>query len=371
MDPRYDELATLLVEHSMAVQKGERVLIDCEAVPDGMTIALMRAVRRRGGRPFFRTFPARIRREFLCQGAMEDFQLVGELALQEMRQMQCYVALRGAENAFELGDVSAERQRLFAKAMKPALDYRVEKTRWVVLRWPNGAMAQLAKTSTEAFEDFFFRVCTFDYSLMEPGMATLKARMERTDQVRILSPGTDLRFSIRSIGATPCCGHHNIPDGEIYTAPVRDSVEGTITYNTPSVYRGICFENIRFRFEKGRIVEATASDTAALNAILDSDEGARYVGEFALGVNPHILKPLCDILFDEKIAGSLHFTPGQAYEGISDNGNRSQIHWDLVLIQRPDYGGGEIYFDGELVRKDGLFLPEELRPLNSDRLLSR
>jgi aminopeptidase len=364
-------LAEVLVGHSLAVRAGERVQIEGTALPDEMAIALMRAVRRRGGRPFFNGHSLRIRREFMVNGEWEDFQLVGALALEEIRQMQCCVILRGADNAFELGDVPTEKQRIFEQAMKPARDHRVGKTRWVLLRWPSQAMAQLAKMSTEAFEDFFFRVCTLDYSRMESAMGALKDLMERTDQVRIVSPGTDLRFSIRSIGATPCCGHCNIPDGEIYTAPVRDSVEGTIAYNAPSVYRGMCFDGVRFRFEGGRIVEATANDTPALNDILNSDEGARYVGEFALGVNPHILHPFCDILFDEKIAGSLHFTPGQAYEGPSDNGNRSQIHWDLVLIQRPDYGGGEVYFDGKLLRKDGLFLPEELRALNPDRLLGQ
>ena len=228
-------------------------------------------------------------------------------------------------------------------------------------------MAQLANMSTEAFENFYFDVCNLDYAKMDRAMGPLEALMNRTDKVRLVAPGTDLTFSIKGIGAKKCSGHRNIPDGEVFTAPVRDSINGTIAYNTPSIYSGITFENMVFTFENGRIVKAESNDTQRLNEILDMDEGARYIGEFSLGFNPHILHPMKDILFDEKIAGSLHFTPGQAYEE-TDNGNRSSVHWDLVLIQRPEYGGGEIWFDDVLIRKDGLFVIPELEQLNPEHL---
>src|SRR4030095_299185 len=224
-----------------------------------------------------------------------------------------------------------------------------------------------AGMSTEAFEDFYFKVCTLDYARMTPGMKILAALMKRPDQVQITGPGTALRFSIKGIGAQPCGGLRNIPDGEVFSCPVKDSVEGYIQYNAPTVYLGTSCDSIRLAFKKGRIVEATSSNTKRLNEILDSDAGARYIGEFAIGFNPYIANPMCDILFDEKIAGSLHFTPGQAYE-IADNGNRSAVHWDMVLIQRPEWGGGEIWFDDELIRKDGMFLPKDLKPLNPANL---
>jgi aminopeptidase len=195
-------------------------------------------------------------------------------------------------------------------------------------------------------------------------MKALNDLMSRTDQVHLKGPGTDLRFSIKGIGARSCGGSRNIPDGEVFSCPVKDSVEGHIQYNAPTVYLGQSFDQVRLAFRKGRITEATANHTRRLNEILDSDAGARYIGEFAIGFNREIKEPMRDILFDEKIAGSFHFTPGQAYEGIADNGNRSQVHWDLVNIQRPDYGGGEIWFDGVLIRKDGKFLLPELKPLN-------
>lgn len=229
--------------------------------------------------------------------------------------------------------------------------------------------AQQAQMSSEAFEDFYFRVCTMDYGRMEEGMEAARRLMESADKVHITGPGTDLSFSIKSMPAIPCGGQYNIPDGEIFTAPVRDSVEGTVSYNAPTVYNGISFDSITLTFEKGKIVDASAgAKTAALKKILSSDEGASYIGEFAMGFNPHITSPMRDILFDEKIAGSFHFTPGQAYEN-ADNGNRSRIHWDMVCIQTPEWGGGEISFDGKVVRRDGLFVGEGIEKLNPQYLV--
>ena len=202
---------------------------------------------------------------------------------------------------------------------------------------------------------------------MDRAMDPLKELMERTDKVHIVAPGTDLRFSIKDIPTVKCAGQMNIPDGEVYTAPVKNSVNGVLSYNTPTIYDGTTFENIRLEFKNGKIIKATGSDTEKLNHILDSDEGARYIGEFALGLNPFILKPMKDILFDEKIMGSFHFTPGNSYDE-APNGNSSQVHWDMVCIQTSECGGGEIWFDDTLIRKDGMFIPEELQPLNPENL---
>lgn len=368
MDPRYEQLARGLIEFSVDLRKGEHVLIDSGGIPEDMVIALVRAARGRGGFPHVSFRQARVSREILREGTSEEFGLENSWELFRMKKIQAYIALRGSENVFETADVPAEKMSLFQKKMKPTLDHRVKRTKWCVLRWPNPSMAQQARMSSEAFEDFYFRVCTLDYAKMKPGMATLKRWMEKTDQVRITGPDTDLRFSIRGIPAIPCGGNYNIPDGEVFTAPVKNSVEGTIFYNAPTVYNGVAFEKVRLVFRKGKIVEATSSDTKRLNEILDGDPGGRYIGEFAIGFNPHITEPMGDILFDEKISGSFHFTPGQAYEE-ADNGNRSQVHWDMVSIQRPEYGGGEIRFDGKLIRKDGLFVPQGLKKLNPDALV--
>ncbi|MDB6116047.1 MAG: Aminopeptidase [Lacunisphaera sp.] len=369
-DPRFARLAEVLTGFSTELKKGERVLIDAFDVPDTFVVALVRAVQDRGALPYVNIQRARVTRELLKGATAEQYATTAEVELQRMQHMQAYIAVRGSDNIFETSDVPAERVQTVAKILKPVLDHRVNKTKWVVLRWPTSAMAQQAGMSTTGFEDFYFRVCTFDYSRYGPGMKALADLMDRTDRVQLKGPGTDLKFSIKGIGAVPCGGLRNIPDGEVFSCPVKESVEGIIQYNAPTVYLGTSFDSIRLVFKKGKIVEATSNNTKRLNEILDTDAGSRYIGEFAIGFNPHILEPMRDILFDEKIAGSFHFTPGQAYE-IGGNGNKSAVHWDMVCIQRPEYGGGEIWFDGKLIRKDGLFTTPALKKLNPAELLKK
>jgi aminopeptidase len=367
-DPRYDQLAEVLTGFSTRLQSGEKVLIDTFDAPPEIIVSLIRKVREKGGIPLANLQSNIVNRELLRGAEESQYQLISEYEMVRMKGVSAYIAVRGSHNVTEHSDVPPERMKLAMKLLKPVLDQRVNKTRWVVLRWPTPSMAQMAGMSTEAFEDFFFRVCTLNYSKMEAAMKPLAALLNNTDRVRIVGQGTDLNFSIRGIPTVSCSGKHNIPDGEVFTCPVRDSVQGQIQFNAPTIYQGSAFDSIRLVFKNGRIVDATGNNPTRINEILDTDEGARFIGEFALGFNPHILEPMRDILFDEKIAGSFHFTPGQAYEE-ADNGNRSQVHWDLVCIQRPEYGGGEIYFDDRLVRKDGKFVLEELKALNPENLV--
>jgi aminopeptidase len=362
-DPRIDELARQLVRYSTATKKGENVLIDLFDVPEEVGIALIREVRAAKATPFVNLHNAKISRELARGATGEQYGVIAGTAMHQMKAMDCYIAIRGSHNVNELSDVPAKNMQLLSAKMRPVLNQRVNKTRWCVLRWPHPSMAQSAGMSTEAFEDFYFRVCLLDYAKLKPAMNALAKLMTKAKDVHIMGPGTDLRFSIAGIPGIPCGGSHNIPDGECFTAPVKHSVEGVVTYNAPSIYQGIAFDNVKFEFKQGKIVKATANNTKAINKILDTDEGARYIGEFAIGFNPHIKDPMRDILFDEKIAGSFHFTPGQAYE-VADNSNRSSVHWDLVNIQRPEYGGGEIRFDGQVIRRNGQFVPKALQPLN-------
>jgi aminopeptidase len=362
-DARFDKLAKLLVEYSTRLKKNENVLIEAFDVPDEMVVALIRAARKAGAVPFVQVQHNQISRELAMDASDRQLNFAAAHELARMKKMQGYIALRGSNNITELSDVPVGKMQLVAKKMRPVQDHRVKKTKWCVLRWPTPSMAQLAGMSTEAFEDFYFNVCTLDYEKLQPGMRALKELMERTDRVHIKGPGTNLRFSIKAIPAVICGGDRNIPDGEVFTAPVKNSVEGHVTFNAPTIYQSIAFDGIRLDFKKGKVVKATSNQTEKLNKILNSDAGARYIGEFSLGFNPYVMEPMRDILFDEKIAGSFHFTPGQAYEE-ADNSNRSQVHWDMVSIQRKSYGGGEIHFDGKLIRRDGEFLPKELRSLN-------
>jgi len=370
MDQRIEILAKNLVTYSCRVQKGEKVLIESIGEDSkNLVKALVKEVYAAGGYPFVTIKDQSLTRELLKGMDQTQAELMAKYELERMKDMDAYIAIRGSENASELSDIDSAKMKIYTDYfMKPVhLSERVNNTKWVVLRYPNNSMAQLANTSLESFEDFYYNVCNLDYSKMSRAMDSLTALLDRTDKVRIVGPGTDLSFSIKDIPSVKCSGLRNIPDGEVYSAPVRDSINGVISYNTPSVYQGTTFENVCFKFENGKIVEATSNNTERLNEILNTDDGARYIGEFAIGVNPYILKPMKDTLFDEKIAGSIHFTPGQAYK-LADNGNKSAIHWDLVLIQRPDFGGGEIWFDDVLIRKDGIFVIEELEVLNPENL---
>ena len=367
MDPRYNKLADVLVKHSTALKPGEKVLIEVSDVPDAMVIALVRAARRAKALPFVQLQRGRVSREMAIGAVKEQIAAAAEIEMARMKKMDAYIAIRGSDNSTEMSDVAPETMKMIASTMRPVMNHRINKTRWVVLRWPSPSMAQLAQMSTEAFEDYFFRVCTVDYGKMRKGMEALKALMDTTDKVHIKGPQTDLRFSIKGIGSVICGGDRNIPDGEVFTAPVKRSVEGHVHFNVPTIYHGTVFEDVHLELKAGRITGASAGrHTGKINSILDADAGARFIGEFSLGFYPHILHPIRDILFDEKIAGSFHFTPGQAYE-VGGNGNRSQIHWDMISIQRADYGGGEVWFDGKLIRKDGLFTQPDLKPLNPER----
>jgi aminopeptidase len=368
-DPRIQTLAKNLINYSVKLQKGEKVLIENFGLQRELVTALVKEAYAAGGYPFVSLKDHQVDRSLLMGAQKEQFEMIAEFEANVMSKMDAYIGLRSGDNINEHADVPADKMKIHGDTVgkKVHREIRVPKTRWVVLRYPNSSMAQLAKMSTEAFEDFYFDVCNLDYGKMSEAMESLVALMNKTDKVRITGPGTDLTFSIKDIPAIKCAGELNIPDGEVYTAPVRDSVNGVITYNTPSPYHGFTFENVKLTFRDGKIVEAEANDSERINHIFDTDEGARYIGEFAIGVNPYILHPMQDILFDEKIDGSFHFTPGQCYDD-AFNDNHSNIHWDMVNIQRPEYGGGEIYFDDVLIRKDGRFVIPELEVLNPENL---
>src|SRR5882762_10424623 len=270
-DDRFDKLAKLLVEYSIRLKRNETVLIEAFDIPDEMTIALIRAVRKAGGVPFAQTYQTRVNRALALEASDRQLNLMASHELARMKKMNAYIAIRGSNNITEFSDVPPEQMKLVAKKMRPVNDHRVQKTKWVVLRWPTPSMAQLAGMSSEAFEDFYFDVCTLDYRKLQPGMKALKKLMDKTDRVEIKGPGTDLRFSIKGIGAVICGGDRNIPDGEVFSCPIKDSVQGHVLFNAPTIYQGTGFDSIRLEFKDGKIVKATSNQTEKLNKILDSD----------------------------------------------------------------------------------------------------
>lgn len=371
-DIRNQKLASVVVRNSLEIKEGERVLIHVHGITaEPLLRSMIKAVKEVGAFPFYKIETDSIRREWIQGADRKMFTTAAEIDSFQMKHMDAYIIIRAVENALELSDVNPDDYKDYQSlCYAPVHAIRLSRTRWIVLRYPTQAFAQLARMSTEQFENWYYKVCLVDYRQMRKAMEPLRLLMEKTEQVRILGPGeTDLSFSIKNIPVVPCSGECNIPDGEIYTAPVRDSVNGVIAYNTPSIQNSFEFNTIRFRFKNGRIEEASANDTERLNTILDTDEGARYIGEFSIGLNPHIHKPINNTLFDEKICGSIHFTPGHCYDD-APNGNESAVHWDIVLLQEKEFGGGELWFDNVLVRKDGRFVLPELKLLNPENLIS-
>ena len=367
-DIRIEKLASSLLSHSINLQKGERILIEIigmEAIPLGKE--LIKQAENIGAIPFFNIIDYEIMREMLLNCTEEQMKIFAKHDVQRMKDMNAYIGIRASTNTAELNGVPVEKMEIYNKyyTLPVHFEERVKHTKWCILRYPNASMAQMSNMNTEEFEDFYFNVCTLDYDKMSKAMNPLVNLMNKTKNVHIIGEGTDLTFSIEGIPAEKYMGTYNIPDGEVATAPIKDSVNGYITYNTETRYNGVLFNNIRFEFKDGKIIKATSNKTKELNEILDTDEGSRYIGEFALGLNPYIEKPIGDTLFDEKIKGSFHLTPGDSLEE-SNNGNRSSIHWDIVNIQTPEYGGGEIWFDDVLVRKDGVFVLDELKALNPE-----
>lgn len=366
-DQRIEQLARNLIQYSVELQPGEKVLIESIGRELPLVKALIQEAYKAGGIPFVTVKNNEIVRELLTSAREEQVKQMASYEIARMKDMKAYIGIRAGENVSEMGAVPSDKMKLYAEHYQKPLhsDLRVKHTKWCVLRYPNHSMAQLAGMATDLFEEFYFKVCNLDYSKMSKAMDSLVTYMEKTDRARITGKDTDLTFSMKGLPAIKCDGKMNIPDGEVFSAPVRESVNGVISYNTPAVYQGVTFENIRLEFKDGKIIKATANNSERINQIFDTDEGARYVGEFSIGLNPFIEKPMKDTLFDEKIKGSLHFTPGSCYDECS-NGNQSSIHWDLVLIQRPEYGGGETWFDDTLIRKDGIFVVEELKGLNPE-----
>ena len=364
-DIRITKLANNLINYSCNLKEGEKVLIEAFGNCLPLINELIKEAYKAKAIPFVTLKDKEVDRQLLFNATKEQLDMMAKYECERMKDMDAYIGIRATSNISETSDVPSEKTTLYNKYFSDPVHgkIRVPDTKWVILRYPNYSMAQAANMSTEKFEDFYFDVCNLDYSKMSKAMDNLVELMNKTDKVRITGPNTDLSFSIKDIPSIKCSGEMNIPDGEVYTAPVKNSVNGTITYNTPSLQNGFTFEQIKLTFKDGKIIDATANNTEKINEIFNIDEGARYVGEFSFGLNPYILEPMKDTLFDEKITGSLHFTPGASYDD-AYNGNESALHWDLVLVQRPEYGGGEIYFDDVLIRKDGLFVLENLKCLN-------
>ncbi len=365
LNNKIEKLASNILYHSCEIKKDDRVFIEIIGLSGTELLKeLIKQIYRIGAIPFYELNDISVLREFMIGCEKNQLKVFFENKVELVKKMDAYIIVGAQENKAEFSDIPYEKMGLYFSEMNKVVEERL-KLRYVVLKTPNYGMAQKMNRSLQGLEDFFYKVCNMDYTKLEKNLDNLKTLMQKTDKVRIVSEGTDLSFSIKGMSVVTCAGKKNLPDGEIFTAPIKESVNGHIKYNSTSTYKGITFTDVSFEFKDGKIIKSSSNNPSKLEDILNSDDGARYIGEFAIGVNPFIINCVDDILFDEKISGSIHFTPGQAYD-VADNGNKSIIHWDLVLIMKASHGGGEIYFDDVLIQKDGLFVLENLKALNPE-----
>ncbi|MDL2211370.1 aminopeptidase [Erysipelotrichaceae bacterium OttesenSCG-928-M19] len=364
-DKRINDLAFQLVDYSIDVQEGEIIRIvahDFASKP--LVKELVKEITKKKAIASVEFVDGEVQALEYLNSTKKAREYKAKWELEKTKDMDALISIRGKSNDYELKNVSQDIIAEIMAANKEAQNIRVNQRKWVLLNYPTNYYANSAKMGYDDYQDFFYDVMLVDYAKMYQDAKPLKALMDKTDKVRIVGNGSDLTFSIKDIPAIICAGERNVPDGEVYSAPIKDSVNGVVQYNTISSIQGVEFKNVKLTIENGKIIEASSEiNNDKINDIFNSDEGARYFGEFAIGINPKINHPVGDILFDEKIYGSFHLTPGQAYDE-ADNGNSSIIHWDLVCIQTPEYGGGEIYFDDVLIRKDGEFMIAELKNLN-------
>ena len=362
-DPRVKELAEILVNYSTAVKEGDVVLISAAGFQCLPLVKEIYALCLQNGAKYvtWEFSNADMAKVFYDNASEDQLKFFPQHRLDLMKQVDVYIGIAAPDNTMALAEANQGAMLTNMRTMRPITDQRVEHTRWVVTRYPTQAAAQDAKMSLDDYENYVFNACCIDWNAMSAKQDKLRALMEAADRVTIRSADTHLTLSIKGIPAIKCDGLRNMPDGEVYTAPIRDSVEGHIVYNCRTIYNGKEFPDVRLEFQEGKVVRAsTSGNQNDLEMILNTDEGARYIGEFALGINPGIRRATGSILFDEKIALSLHTALGSCYNECP-NGNKSAIHWDLIKILDTE---GEIWFDENLIQKDGSYVHPDLLDLN-------
>jgi aminopeptidase len=353
-DPRWNNLADVLINYSTVTKPGEKVLITMMEID---TLPLARAVHaevvKAGGLPQVEFQSAYLERDLMLYGNQEQLDWVPELNAYGMEWADVYIGLRGARNPHEFTGIAPQKITAHKRAMGKVSAMRNELTRWVLVRVPNESFAQQAETSLEEMMDFFFNATLRDWAEESKRYHELMEVFQAAEEVRIVGRETDLRFSTKDRIYEAADGHLNMPDGEIFTAPVDDSAEGHIYFEFPGVYVGQQIEGIRLELSGGEVVKASAeSNEELLHELLRMDEGAKRLGEFGVGTNFGITRFSYDILYDEKIGGTIHLALGRAYaenKGI----NQSALHWDIVKDLREE---GEIYLDGKSVFEKGQFL---------------
>lgn len=353
-DPRWDQLADILINYSTRTRRGEKVFITMMEVETFPLVEMVysHAVRV-GAFPQVEFVSAFLDRELMRHGTIEQVGWVPEIEAYGMEWADVYVGLRGFRNPYEFSGISPDRIAAYKKALGKTSAMRTDLTRWVLVRVPGESFAQQAQIDLDSMMNFFFKATLRDWAAEARRYKEICEVFQAADQVRITGRDTDISFSTKGRDYAIGDGTINMPDGEIFTAPVDDSAEGQIYFDMPGMYAGQMIKGIRLELSGGVVVKATAEENESLlHRILETDEGARRLGEFGVGTNFGIDRFCYDFLYDEKIGGTIHLALGRAYaenKGV----NRSALHWDIVKDLRQQ---GVIYLDGRKVFEDGKFL---------------
>ncbi len=362
-----DELLAKLVDRvldfALEIGPTDCLYIEAKDIAPEATAAFVEGAKKRGATAIADNESSLSNSEIARRLTKEQAEIMASRKLKKAQASTVVLVLDGTPVALE-SDLPSDKLSLLLKVRAPFSSFVSKNRKWTRLRWPNPSMAQQANQEWDAFVDSWAQACLFDWSSVASETERLRQIIEDANQVRIVGENTDLAFSIAGIPACLCCGRENIPGGEVFTAPVKKSVNGEVFFNVPSSHASTIFGRVSLCFKDGKVVSSQAeTNDNKLKRLLATDKGASFLGEFALGLNPKITAPLFDTHFDEKIAGSFHLALGRAYD-CADNGNRSQLHWDLVSIQRRDFPG-TIYLDNQVLRKDGLFADDTFRVLNA------
>ena len=352
VDPRVAKAADILVNHSARVKKGDYVQIISEPAAQDLVLEVYRLVLKNGAYPVTKLSLPGQSYIYYKNASDEQLRNFPQIAFHEIKNTDAVIYIGAPSNTKELTAIDPKKISLRQAITKRFSDYRVEKTRWVLFEYPTDSLAQDAEMSLEDFKDFAYGAVNIDWKKESKKQDKIKAIVDKGKEVHILGKETDLRFSIAGKKAVKCDGKHNMPDGEVFTEPVKHSVNGHIFYEFPAVHGGREVCGVRLVFKNGKVVKATAEKNQDfLIKMLDTDAGSRYLGEFGIGVNYRIDRFIKNILFDEKIGGTIHLALGRAYSETGGE-NDSAIHWDMIKDLRK---GGEVYIDGKLLEKNGKF----------------
>lgn len=349
---------------SLELKKGDKIYIDINGdASEQLQEYLFRQIINLGCLPKINVTTTHNYIQLVNKGDKEYFEYLYLTEKTNLELMDAYLNIKIDTNKFNYKELNKKNLELYYELYHLPKLIEASKKKWLVTELPTDSMAQFSELSTNQLRKIFFNASNIDFTKYDSELSYLKRLLDNTENIRVTGTNTNLSFSKKNIKSFICDGKSNLPDGEIFTAPIKESLEGYISFNLPTSFMGIRYNNIYLEFNKGRVVNYKSDNNEALGSLLNKDEGSCYIGEFGIGFNPYIYKPMQNTLFDEKMAGSLHLAIGQSYE-MANNENSSSIHVDFILCQLKEFGGGEIYFDNNLIRKDGYFTPIELNRLN-------